>query len=50
MVYSFSQMILNLLQGLTYQNDPFYTDCLVLLHKFFAFYSLKYHGTIIQTG
>ena len=26
-------------QGLTYQNDPFYTDCLVLLHSFFAFYS-----------
>ena len=42
MVYNFSRMVLNLFQGLTYQNDPFYTDCLVLLHSFFAFYSLKY--------
>ena len=32
MVYNFSKMILNLSQGLTYQNDPFHTDCLVLLH------------------
>ena len=37
MVYSFSRMVFNLFQGLNYQNDPFYTGCLVLLHSFFAF-------------
>ena len=42
MVYNFLRMFVNLFQVLTYQNDPFYTDCLVLLHSFFAFYSLKY--------
>ena len=42
MVYNFSRMVLKLLQGLTYQNDPVYTDYLVLLHSFFAFYNLKY--------
>ena len=24
-------MVLSLFQGLSYQNDPFYTDCLILL-------------------
>ena len=36
MVYNFSRMVLNFFQGLTYQNYPFYTDYLVLLHSFFA--------------
>ena len=42
MVYNFSKIVLNPFQGLTYHNDSFYTDCLVLLHSFFAFYSLKH--------
>ena len=42
MVYIFSRIVLNLFQGLIYQNEPFYTGCLVSLHSFFAFYSLKH--------
>ena len=34
MVYNFFRMAFNLVQALTYQNDSFYTDCLVLLHSF----------------
>ena len=41
-VYNFSRMVLNVFQALNYQNDPFYTDCLVLLHNYFAFYSFKH--------
>ena len=42
MIYNFSRMFVDLFQGLTFQNDPFYSDCLVLRHSFFAFYSLKH--------
>ena len=38
MIYSFSRMVFDLFQGLTYQNDPLCVDCLVLLHSFFVWF------------